>query len=186
MMNENLSFIQAMSEGIAQIIRVILFFALWNRFVCLFDKRDRTSKSEAAILAMALILVGAAFRLGFDSTWPFPGIAQFTVIMIFTVWRKRDDIRETVFSCLLYLNFRYLSYFVVNSVTSLISYPVMQKALESDDIESFVAKWVDILYLIIVTGLALYEDRKRILWAVCGNLKEIRGSGDGRRICLYG
>ena len=189
MMNENLSFIQAMSEGIAQIIRVILFFALWNRFVCLFDKRDRTSKSEAAILAMALILVGAAFRLGFDSTWPFPGIAQFTVIMIFTVWRKRDDIRETVFSCLLYLNFRYLSYFVVNSVTSLISYPVMQKALESDDIESFVAKWVDILYLItslayvaVIAVMALpviflVKKRINISWSETGYLSVMNIAG---------
>ena len=70
MMNENLSFIQAMSEGIAQIIRVILFFALWNRFVCLFDKQNRTSKSEAAILVMALILVGAVVTMQYLKKTP--------------------------------------------------------------------------------------------------------------------
>lgn len=67
---------------------------------------------------------------------------------------------ETVFVCLLYYNFRHLSYFAVNSVLSLISDAVMERALISPDIEAFVTKWVGFVYpiahfLYVITIAAL-------------------------------
>ena len=148
-MSGNLAVIQLFFEGLAQMIRVILFFTLWNRFVLLSCPKSRRTKREIVILVMVLIFIGQVFGCLYNETWPLRGIVHFTVIMVYTLWRRREDIRETIFSCFLYLNFRYLSYFAVNSFAELITDQVMDKALEADDIESYVLQWVDILSLII-------------------------------------
>ena len=68
--------------------------------------------------------------------------------------RIREHMVETVFSCLLYLNLKHLSYFAVYSLTVPISDHVTDNLTARNDIEAFVARYVDVLY--VLTGVLYF------------------------------
>lgn len=148
MMDGGMRILQMVSGAGATVIRVFLFVLLWNRFVDLYSRRDKMKKCALWIVIILLILIGEVFELFFEGTWFVLLLFEAIVILIYVFVSHRNALFETIFSCGLYLNIRFLSYFAVNTMTTLISTPIMDGALMSENVEAYVAKWVDVLYLI--------------------------------------
>ena len=186
---EGLGTLQVISEVIARVLRVMLFLVLWNKFVLLVPLKDKTERHRIEMLSVLLIAEEIVIGLLYSGTFPLATTVSFAIVLFYVIpWRK-EDVRETIFSCMLYLNLRFLSYFAVNTLLELISNPIMDAGLKSDDIENFVVKWVDVLYLltnffyVIMIALLLlpilFMVRKRIRmgWSEAGYLSVMNIAG---------
>ena len=189
MMGESLGTLHIISEVVARIVRVILFFVLWNKFVRLAPKKEKSGMYRIEMLLILLIAEGISIGLMYSGTFPLPTTVSFAIVMGYVVIWRKEDVRETIFSCTLYLNLRFLSYFAVNTLLELISGPIMDAGQRGADIEAFVVKWVDALYLltnllyvIMITLLLLpilfmVQRRIRMGWPELGYLSVMNIAG---------
>ena len=176
-MKEGLALFQTLSEGISLALRVGLLFVLWNRFVEMIPKNGKRARHEIICLAVFLFVVSEIISVFYSGSLPFGRAIFFLIVMGYAAFRMKDSIKETLFSLILYFNFRSLSYFSVDSLTTLIERPVMSKALLSNDIEAYVGKWINVLYVlthlsfvVMIAGmmlpiLVLVKKRIKMSWA---------------------
>lgn len=147
-MKEGLTLFQTLSEGMSLALRVVLLFVLWNRFVELIPKNGKRARHEIICLAVFLFVVSEIISVFYSGSLPLGRAIFFIMIMGYAAFRMKDSIKETLFSLILYFNFRSLSYFAVDSLTTLIERPVMSKAFLSNDIEVYVGRWINALYVL--------------------------------------
>lgn len=128
--------------------RVVLLFALWNRFVPLYSGVSRNDKKKVYILAVIVTATDVLRCLLFPYGFPLWLLTMCGIPLIYAYIYKRESMPETLFSFLLFVNYRYLPYFVVNSIMDLISKELMVGIEKSANIEAFISTRVGILSLL--------------------------------------
>ena len=89
MMGESLGTLQIISEVVARIVRVILFFVLWNKFVRLAPKKEKSGMHRIEMLLILLIAEGISIGLMYSGTFPLSTTVSFAIVMGYVViWRK--------------------------------------------------------------------------------------------------
>ncbi len=148
--------------------RVFLLFALWNRFVPLYSGESRNDKKKVYILAVIVIATDILRCLVFPVGFPLWLLTMCGIPLIYAYIYKRESMPETLFSLLLFVNYRYLSYFVVNSIMDPISKGMMAGIEKSSNVEAFVSTRVGILSLFSegIYLVVLLAEILSILWLV--------------------
>ena len=176
------------------ICRTVLFFAVWNRFVSFTAKSDGSQKynffpKHTVALFLLLVAAESVVLMLPASGMPLGLLVLAGIVLTYTMAYRREVLPETVFALSLYANFRYLNYFVVNSITVPLG-TFMMKGIElAEDIDRFVfvrigilQTTMELLYLLvlvleIVPLLKIFPERRKISWTECGYLSVLNVAG---------
>ena len=168
-----LTIIQAGTELLGIMCRVVLFLVLFNRFVPIYSGKN---KKTSFALALVLIVASVVRWCINENGYPLWIIILSIVVMAYTLIWKREYVKEALFSLGLFVNLRYLSYFFVNSVVSVVSPKIMEGFEQATDIDSFMTSRTEIMYigsevlyiLILIVELLpfikLLKKHERISW----------------------
>lgn len=176
------------------VCRTALFFVVWNRFVSFVavgneKRQDGLTKKEVAGLFLALVVAEGIVWVLPPHNIPWGMIALAGIVLAYTLARRREILPETVFALSLYANFRFLNYFVVNSVNVPLGAFLMKNIEAAEDIDRFVAVRVGIMratvgvgYLLVLVVeilplLKIVPERRNISWPECGYLSVLNVAG---------
>ena len=147
---------------------VVLLFALWNRIIPLLSGESKKEKKKVFILAVMVTATEILRCLVFPYGFPLWLLTMCGIPLIYAFLYKRESLPETLFSLLLFVNYRYLSYFIVNSIMKPVS-KVMMAGIETlSNVEEFVSTRVGILSLLSegIYLVVLLVEILPLLWLV--------------------
>ncbi len=144
----DMSIYQIIAELIEIPCRIVLLFVLWNRFVPLFSRGSRKDKNKVLVLAMIVTAAEVLRWCMFTDGFPIWMLTLCGIPLLYACLYKRERIPETLFSLILFVNLRYLSFFAVNSIMNAVSKRMMSGVEMAEDVETFVSSRVDILSLL--------------------------------------
>lgn len=98
----------------------ILFIALLNAIVPVFCG-ERREKISAAMFALVLLAAEIAFWFVGEDGFPAWIILLAVITLGFVLLSRREKLKETLFALCLFINFRYLSFVIVNSMVNTFS-----------------------------------------------------------------
>ena len=147
MTGQELVIIQIIGNIAWIVARTVAFFWLWNCFVPI-EKRNSKISKEYAILFCCLIFIELLQWFFKIDGIPFGELLWTIVPLVYTIIRRKEASKETVFVLLLYLNFRYLSYFIVGSITDILSHKAMAGVADATDIDRFLSVRINAMYLV--------------------------------------
>ena len=188
MTNYETSMVKYIVEWIWLIIRIALFFLLWNQFVPIIGKKYETKKEFHALIIVLILTESILWYVGIDG-FSFGIIGLCGIILLYVILRKKEYLKETIFSILLYTNFRYLAYFIVNTIISAVTKKAMGDIGLAENINSFIYVRIKILYNLtfslytIVLALEIIPVKKiirkyeRMSWNECGYLSILNIAG---------
>lgn len=133
----DMSIYQIIAELIEIPCRVVLLFVLWNRFVPLFSGESKKDKNKIYILAVIVTATEILRCLVVPYGFPLWLLTMCGIPLFYAYIYKRESMPETLFSLLLFVNYRYLSYFVVNSIMDPISKVMMTGIENSSSVEAY-------------------------------------------------
>ena len=145
------------------VFRNILLIQLWNVFVPVYSsQKNFQKKKKYSVIMLCLVLVISDYLVHIIpvNNVPLWVVSTGTVMLVYTFLYKKDYLIETIFSFGLYVNFRYLCYFIINSLSSYISDILMKDIASANDIESFVRNrviFIQTFTIILFIGLLWLE-----------------------------
>lgn len=143
----NISISQVISELVEIPCRVVLLFVLWNHFVPLFSCENK-KRSNAYILFMIVMFAEIIRWCFLTDGFPFWIISICGILFIYALFYKRESIPETVFTLILFVNLKYLSFFIVNSIVNSVSNRMMDEFQRSANMNAVAPSRVGILFLL--------------------------------------
>lgn len=147
MTGQELVIIQIIGNTAWFVARTVAFFWLWNCFVPI-EKRNSKISKEYSILFCCLIAIELLQWFFKIDGIPFGELLWTIVPLVYTVIRRKEASKETVFVLVLYLNFRYLSYFIVGSITDILSHKAMEGVADTTDIDRFLSVRINAMYMV--------------------------------------
>ena len=144
----DMSIYQIIAELIEIPCRIVFLFVLWNRFVPLFSRGSRKDKNKVLVLAMIVTAAEVLRWCMFTDGFPIWMLTLCGIPLLYACLYKRERIPETLFSLILFVNLRYLSFFAVNSIMNAVSKRMMSGVEMAEDVETFVSSRLDILSLL--------------------------------------
>lgn len=121
----DMSIYQIIAELIEIPCRIVFLFVLWNRFVPLFFGESKTEKKKVLVLAMVVIVTEVLRWCVFTDGFPIWMLTLCGIPLLYAYLYKREKMPETIFSLILFVNLRYLSFFAVNSIMNAVSKRMM-------------------------------------------------------------
>lgn len=188
MTGQELVIIQIIGNIAWIVARTVAFFWLWNCFVPI-EKRNSKISKEYAILFCCLIFIELLQWFFKIDGIPFGELLWTIVPLVYTIIRRKEASKETVFVLLLYLNFRYLSYFIVGSITDILSHKAMAGVADATDIDRFLSVRINVMYLVnfilyimllmmaILPVAKFTQKSEKMSWYECGYLSVMNVAG---------
>lgn len=189
--------ISSMAEILSIIVRNVLLIVLWSSIVPFDGKRtilavksNRSSKYRNFLLPFIMVLVAEFIIWGFSSfEFPVWIIAAGLVMLGHAFVCDKEKMPGTIFAFTLYVNFRCLSYFVVDTSMKLVMQAMFEGIHEVQNPEQYVTIWVGffekatyVLYALVLLAEVLIFRRLlksggKINWIECGYLSVLNIAG---------
>ncbi len=188
MTGQELVIIQIIGNIAWIVARTVAFFWLWNCFVPI-EKRNNKISKEYSIFFCCLIAIELLQWFFKTDGIPFMELLWTIVPLVYTVIRRKEASKETVFVLFLYLNCRYLSYFIVGSITDILSHKVMAGVVDATNIDWFLSIRINAMYMvnyilyIILLMMAILpvakftQKSEKMSWYECGYLSVMNVAG---------